>query len=78
MSDSPWMTTEARLTTRQAAQRMGKSVGTLKRWRQHGVGPRYLKQNARSVLYRLRDIEAWEDAKTVTSTSQTPGEPTYT
>lgn len=43
------------------ARRWGLSVRTLQRWRWAKKGPPYLKIGHR-VVYRLSDIEAWEEA----------------
>lgn len=50
------------LTTRQLAARWSKSRATLECWRCKGIGPHYLKLSGR-VLYRLDDIEAYEEAR---------------
>lgn len=49
----------------------GVHVRTLANWRSSGTGPRYLKVNGR-VLYRVRDIEAWESAHTITPKGSKP------
>jgi hypothetical protein len=45
------------------------SVRTLANWRCLSVGPRYTKIGGR-VLYPLAEVEKWEAARTVSSTSQ--------
>ena len=50
------------LTQIELAQRWRISPRTLERWRWLGQGPRYLKIGGR-VVYRLEDIEAFEDEK---------------
>jgi predicted DNA-binding transcriptional regulator AlpA len=47
------------LTPRQVADRYQISVETLKDWRYHGDGPKYVKLG-QQVRYRLRDLEEWE------------------
>ncbi len=42
-----------------AAAILGLSVHTLKDWRIHGIGPRFIRISSRRVRYRPRDIEAW-------------------
>lgn len=37
----------------------GISVNTLKKWRQTGRGPKFIRPSSRMVLYRPRDIERW-------------------
>lgn len=50
------------LTQVELAQRWRISPRTLERWRWLGQGPRYLKIGGR-VVYRLEDVEAFEDEK---------------
>ena len=44
----------------QLSKRWGLAPGTLDRWRQRGKGPRFLKIGGH-VVYRLCDIQAYED-----------------
>lgn len=53
------------------ADRWNISHRTLERWRWTGEGPCFVKLGGR-VLYRLEDIEAFEQAKVRTSTSVRP------
>jgi len=55
------------LNQRNLAQRWHVSEATLERWRCEGIGPKFLKLSGR-VLYRLVDIEAYEEACLSTST----------
>lgn len=55
------------LNQRNLAQRWHISEATLERWRCEGSGPKFLKLSGR-VLYRLVDIEAYEEACLSTST----------
>ena len=48
------------LNQRQLAERWAVSEATLERWRSAGIGPVFLKIQGR-VLYRIEDIEAYED-----------------
>jgi hypothetical protein len=41
-----------------AASILNKSTSTLSRWRQHNLGPPYIK-NGRTVEYRLPDLDAY-------------------
>lgn len=50
------------------AERWKISPRTLERWRWQGVGPRHLKIRGR-VVYRLADIETFEEASVRSSTS---------
>ena len=49
------------LTEKMLAERWVSSVARLQRWRTVGEGPQYLKIVGK-VLYRLKDIEAYEEA----------------
>ena len=56
------------------AARWGVSRRTLQRWRQEGIGPKYLKLGGR-VVYELTEIEAFEDQQRKDGTAagqQTP------
>lgn len=59
------------LTQDEAANLLRVSPRTLERMRMTGTGPRYTRMSARRVGYRQSDIEAWLDANTRTSTSDT-------
>ena len=58
------------LTPRELHERLRRQISTrtLANWRYLGIGPRYTKAGGR-VLYPLDEIEAWERANTVQSTS---------
>lgn len=60
------------LNQRSLATRWCVSEATLERWRTEGLGPKYLKLCGR-VLYRLADIESYESACLMTSTSKSAG-----
>lgn len=53
---------------RNLAKRWDVSEATLERWRTEGIGPKYLKLGGRA-LYRLVDIEEYESACRMSSTS---------
>jgi predicted site-specific integrase-resolvase len=55
------------------AERWGVSQRTLERWRWLGFGPRYIKIGGR-VVYRVDEIEAFEERQTRQSTSDKPVE----
>ena len=57
------------LNQRQLASRWDLSEATLERWRTEGIGHKFLKLQGR-VLYRLMDIEKFEDDSLRSSTSQ--------
>ena len=60
---------------RNLATRWDVSEATLERWRREGIGPRFLKLQGR-VLYRLVDIEAFEDSCLSISTKRLASEVT--
>ena len=55
------------------ARRWDLSTRTLERWRRTGSGPVFLKLNGR-VIYRLKDVEAFEQARARASTGS-PSKP---
>jgi hypothetical protein len=54
-----------------AAPMIGVEPLTLKMWRRKGIGPPYVKFGNR-VRYRVRDLDAWLDAHTVTPEPAAP------
>jgi predicted DNA-binding transcriptional regulator AlpA len=65
--------TERKLRAREAAVHLGLSPSTLAKMRLRGDGPRYAKAGQRVVLYDLKDLEIWFEARTRRSTSDNPG-----
>lgn len=63
------------LDPKQAAAVLGVSWRTLERWRRHGAGPVFLRMSARSIRYRLSDVERWLDQQRRASTSATSPPP---
>jgi hypothetical protein len=55
------------LDSAEAAAYLGRDPKTLRNWRSTGQGPRF-SGRGRGVRYRLRDLDAWIDANTRTST----------
>jgi len=55
------------LTPKKLSQRWSISEGTLCRWRKNGLGPAFIKLN-RSVIYRLQDVEIYENESLYEST----------
>lgn len=53
------------LDTASTALFLGLSVRTLERWRQERTGPSFVKLSARAIRYRLSDLRAWRDGRTV-------------
>jgi predicted site-specific integrase-resolvase len=60
------------LSEKGLARRWGLSARTLQRWRWAGRGPVYLKLGGR-VVYRLVDVETWEQAQSRAGRSQNKG-----
>ena len=59
------------LTQRQAAALLCLSERTLERFRVSGIGPKFVRMG-KSIRYRLGDVEAWIERRTVGSTSERP------
>jgi predicted DNA-binding transcriptional regulator AlpA len=55
---------ERALTTREVGKILGVSEITLSQWRARGKGPRFFRAS-RLVRYRLADVVAWRNARTV-------------
>ncbi|WP_274427294.1 helix-turn-helix transcriptional regulator [Chelativorans sp. YIM 93263] len=47
------------LTTKQAAEFLGKSDKTLHNWRAQGIGPKFVKVERRTVHYNVADMLNW-------------------
>ena len=50
------------LNESQAAEKLGRSAGTLKRWRAKGYGPAFIRIGNRTPVYRPEAITAWLEA----------------
>ena len=50
------------LRTKAAADHVGLAASTLERYRQEGIGPRFVRIGRRAVGYRVTDLETWLDA----------------
>jgi Helix-turn-helix domain len=59
--------TDIHFSQRDLARRLGLSPRTLEGWRWRGTGPRFVKAGGR-VLYRLEDVEAFEETQLRQST----------
>jgi hypothetical protein len=59
------------LTPHDLATRWNTTPNTLSQWRWNGRGPQFFKIGRR-VLYKIHDIEIFEDEKCYQNTSQTP------
>ena len=58
---------DALLTEVQAAEVLNLSIRTLQAWRTKRSGPAFVRAG-RAIRYRRRDLYAWMDANTVSST----------
>jgi hypothetical protein len=56
------------LSEQSLADRYGRTIRTLQRWRDEGRGPAYLRIG-RSIFYRVEDVEAFEARMRVTGGS---------
>lgn len=56
------------------AARLNISPRTLERWRWTGEGPRFMKVGGR-VVYRLEDVEGYEDSQLRNSTADISSKP---
>jgi hypothetical protein len=54
------------LTTKQAAEMMGRSPATLRSWRCSKIGPPFTRLHPRSVVYAQADLERYVAERTVT------------
>jgi hypothetical protein len=61
---------EPLLTQSEAAILLHVEPRTLESWRQHRVGPRYIRYSRRCVRYRIEDIQDWLAAQTVQTHQQ--------
>jgi hypothetical protein len=53
------------LTTKQAAPILNESFETLKKWRQKGVGPAYIRYESGAIRYRLSALMQYLNERTV-------------
>ncbi len=64
------MTLDLLLTVEEAAARLKLSKHTLNRWRVTGEGPPFVKYGPRLVRYAAARLDAWEQARSHSSTSE--------
>ena len=53
------------LTTKEAAELLGKHYAVLADWRHQGRGPKFIRMGGRSIRYRPSDLLEWIEANTV-------------
>jgi predicted DNA-binding transcriptional regulator AlpA len=56
-----------RVSSRDAAELLGVSESTLRKWRMRGYGPRFIKMGSR-VVYETGELENWLEKQTRTTT----------
>jgi hypothetical protein len=49
---------------------LGCAEVTVRLWRYSGGGPKFVKITPRQIRYRVADVEAWLNARTIGSTSE--------
>jgi len=54
---------EELLNEKDVARRLGISLGTVRRWRLLGTGPKFRKISAAAVRYRPEDLRSYLDAR---------------
>ena len=60
---------------KEAARMLGYTIRALQSWRLQGRGPKFVRVSAKSIRYRVQDLESWAAARLVQSTSEKlPGE----
>lgn len=63
------MLPKTNVTQAEVAARLCVKVQTVERWRQLGVGPRFMKIES-NILYRIKDVEEYEEKCLRESTSK--------
>ena len=58
------------IRAKEAAKFIGVAEATLAQWRITGEGPQFVKNGAKSVLYRIGDVRAWIDKNVVSNTAE--------
>lgn len=61
------------ITPEQLGERWGKSIQTLAQMRYLGTGPKFVRVSAKTIRYRVIDIEEYERANTFQRTDDPPG-----
>lgn len=58
------------VSTKKAAEYLGITESTLRKWRVSGYGPRYYKISANRVVYDLDDLDMWLESRAFYSTTE--------
>jgi hypothetical protein len=61
------------LTSIELARSLKVSKRAPENWRQHGVGPIYMRAGGRRVLYRWADVLQWLETRRFSSTAEEAG-----
>lgn len=67
------LTNEGLLTTTQAAKLVNQKPRFLEARRIRGGGPKFVRVSARSIRYRIKDVEDWIESRVRSSTTQEIG-----
>lgn len=60
---------ESLLDTKKSAKFLNVNPKTMIRWRMQGIGPQFIRIGARTIRYRLRDLERWLERRTYNNTA---------
>lgn len=55
-----------KLNRTEAAEYLGVSTETLRRWEHEGMGPRLYRLSSKILFYLVKDLNAWMESKCVT------------
>jgi len=55
-----------KLNRTEAAEYLGVSTETLRRWEHEGMGPSLYRLSSKILFYRVKDLNAWLESKCVT------------
>jgi len=69
MAEGVLLDQEALVDEKRAARFLSVSRRTLRNWRSRGGGPKYVRYSQRCIRYRIKDLLAWADQRTLKSTS---------
>lgn len=67
------MTTDPILSTRQAAELLGRPEATLRWWRHTGEGPRSFTMGKKAVAYKTSDVVSWLEEQYNSSQDESAG-----
>ena len=70
MTERPLMDEDRWVTPMEAARYLSVTTGTLAKWRQQGIGPRYSAALGRDPRYRMSHLSAFMDCKMAGNTRE--------